>query len=952
MKRPLWILCAFALACSEDSGTNGTTPDMGPMVSCVDREDCEEGERCEDDVCVADVCVEDGDCGELTRVCGEDQICTFRSGFADECDAERSCPFGQFCSELLGRCLDNQSARDCVRREQCPDRQICDRSANKCIPDPGCLSDAFCEPDEICNTVRRSCEADTRIDCSPCLGDADCGDAELCEPETLSCLADGEEPPCPTGQFCSIVRFCVQCESSTDCGEGLFCNIGTGTCDSAQQCADEVRDCPNDPSVQCTVCEAPLQCNRRTQRCEAPPEPCTSDVECAEGEFCDLTLSPPVCAIRLPECLDDIFDEAGDNSDFATPTAITPGRFEELILCPGDLDIYRLEVEAGTIVTFDARFSQAAGDVEMQLFLPDGETLIASARSATDNERIRVELGSPTTLLLRVFLARPEPRAIDYSLIVTTTEGEACIDDPLEPNDAPNQTAELSVQGPIEGQVCAANPDWFTLSDVPIGSRVELELDFAPSLGDLDLEVFRSGEPTAIFRSASLDGPEALSFPATFGGDFLIRVSGKRTDQNRYSLRARVFPDDPSAVCPDDAEEPNDGPATASDVGMPGEGFPFFIDGTRSLCPGDEDWFQVPFDGGGRVLAVELSHDPGIDLDVLLYADGEDPLATPPLASGRSIGGREFFTFSDFQPQPLLLRVVGVGADSVGNYQLRVVREDAFICSGDAFDVAGFGNARGDAVDLGSAPVRQNGLTLCSGDIDFLSVSLPPGFIYDIRLEWRRQNTRLEFVRTVANGFGNLPTQVFETNPNASVLRVAPPGGAPTRLTLEPVLTLGFSSDYQIVIESRPAVDCGPDAFDPNQDETEAAFLTPPLNGQGLVLCPSNRDPTTALGDEDWYEVQVDTPSSRLEAEIRFDRSDLLLELLGPNGTSRACLNQGNDRCFSDGFDLTENIGLTVTATGTYLLRVSSFYSDLGIPVPDDVEIDTNYDLEIRVATP
>lgn len=952
MKRLGFLLPLAVLACSDGGNGDGMgSPDMGPMVSCETIDDCEEGQRCEDEVCVADVCVEDQDCGDITRVCGEDGDCQFRPGFADECDAERSCPFGQFCSELLGRCLDNQTSRDCVRREQCPDRQICDRSANKCIPDPGCLSDAFCEPDEICDTVRRSCEPDTRIDCVPCAGDDACTQGEVCDAETSSCVVDGEASPCPTGEFCSIVQFCVQCESSADCGEGLFCNIGTGTCDSTRQCADEVRDCPDDPAVQCTVCERPLVCNRRNQRCEAPPEPCTSNVDCAEGEFCDQTRDPPVCALRLPECLDDVFDDAGDNSDFATPTDIEPGTYDELILCPGDLDIYRLEVEAGTVVTFDARFSQEAGDIELQLFLPDGETLIDSARSATDNERIRVELGSPTTLLLRVFLARPEPRAVGYRLVVTTSEGEACTDDPLEPNDAPDQTAPLSVESPVAGQICAANPDWFTLSDVPIGSRVELELDFAPSLGDLDLEVYRPAEPTPIFRSASLDESERLSFPATFGGDFLVRAFGKGTDQNPYSLRARIFPDDPSAVCPDDPEEPNDGPATAATIGMPSGELPFVIEGTRSLCPGDEDWFAVPFNGGGGVLSVELSHDAGIDLDVLLYADGDDPLAAPPLAAGRAIGGLEFFTFSDFSAQDLLLRVVGIGEESVGNYELRVIREDAFICSGDDFDVANAGNSRGDAVDLGSSPTEQRGLTLCSGDADFLSVSLAPGFVHDIRLQWRRQNTRLELVRTLANGF-SVPSSAIQAGPNASIVRVTPPGPAPVSLFLEPVITQGINSDYEVVIETRPAVDCSGDVFDPNDTPANPALVAPPVDAQGLVICPSLRQPGGGPGDEDWYELQVDQPNTRVEAEIRFDRSDLLMELLGPDGTSRACPNEGQDRCFSDGFDLEEQVGLTVTATGTYLLRVSSFYSAPGVPIPPGVQTNTNYDLEIRTEAP
>lgn len=941
---------AFSACSGDEPGSGSDTgsggPDLGPAISCESAPDCPDGFACIDETCTPNVCASDEECDDVRQECSDEGLCVFRAGFADACDAERPCPFGEFCSELLGQCLDTQASRDCVRRAQCPSGQICDRAASKCIPNPGCLDDTFCEPGEICDVVRRECRIDDRVFCDACTGDGDCGGG-TCDPETGACIPLGREGPCARGEFCGVLGLCVQCQQDSDCGDSLFCNVSSGTCDSRVQCADEVNDCSSDPNVRCTVCEGALVCNRRTQRCEPPPEPCMTDTECTEGEFCQTAFDPPICVPRAPECLNDALDDAQDNGSFATASPITPGALDELVLCPGELDHYRVDVEAGTVVTFDARFSQMEGDLELQLFLDDGQTIIADARSATDNERIRVELGTARTLFLRAFLSRPEPQGVPYRLVFTEGEGEVCTDDMFEPNDAPDETAALRANVPIDAQICAADPDYYLLSAVPVGARVELDLDFVPGTGDLDLDVFRRSEPSPLFSSRSVSETESLVFPATFGGDFIVRVSGRRTDQNPYTLRARVVPDAPTAVCPDDPEEANDSPATAATVGGPQGGLPFVFSGDRALCPGDEDWFRVPFTGLGGVLAVELSHEPDVDLDVFVYEDVPDPLQQSPLATGRTIREREFFTFSDFAPRQTLVRVAGVRPSDIGAYTINIVNEESFICGDDAFDAAGQGNARASAAAIGTAPLRVDDLTLCSGDQDFYRVTLLPGFTYDLRLQWRRQNTTVEFITVPANGFPVAP-QVRRRG-NTSIISVAV-GGGPANLILQPVISVGFQTDYSIVIDARPTVDCSPDAFDPNDTPASAAPLSPPIDASDLVLCPSNRNPNTGQGDEDYFSIPVTERGARIEATASFEQGDLLLELLGPDPSARACLNEGGNRCFSDGVDSTEDVSFTVTSTGTYLLRVSSFYSTPFIPQPGG--IDTPYTLSVDVVPP
>jgi len=941
MRRTLIYFIAVAggfagAACSDDgSGPAGPT-------ACMDDTDCPEGERCADGTCVPESsCTREEDCADPKRTCNVDTgECVLRPGFADECDDERPCPFGDFCSELLGRCLDTGSARDCVRRSQCPQGQICDREAGKCISNPGCFGPAYCEPGETCDPVSRTCEVDVSRPCEPCDAEAQCEGALVCDETSQACVSSGEDSPCLAGEFCGILGACVECQTNADCGDNLFCNATLGRCESSIQCANDESECPASPEIDCLVCSPPRTCNRRTQRCEAPPDPCEFDADCVEGERCDRTQSPPICVLLPPTCLNDTFDETADNGSPSRATVVESDQLDDLVLCPGDEDWYALTVEAGTIITFDARFQHLAGDIEMQLYLEDGQTLLASGRSATDNERIRVEIGTERELRLRVFLARPVPAAVPYRLLLNTEAGEVCEDDEAEPNDGRAEATPLA--GAIDGVVCPADPDWFVLSDVPAGSGVDVDLEFVPNLGDLDLEVFRAGEPEPLLSSESRTGVESISFPAPFGGDFFVRVRGLGTDSNDYTLRPRIRPGDPDAVCLDDPFEPNDSGTTSSSIAFP-------FDRELNLCAGDEDLFDIPFPGNSGVVAVELSHPPGVDLDAGLYPAADDILLETPVAVGRSTGSREFFTFSSLEAQDLVLRVFGATDADREQYRLRVVLEDSFVCEPDAFDEAGSGESLNSPATLGIAPTRVDDLTMCSpNDADFYRVLLLGGFRYETRLHWRRPNTALRLRAFLGDGtpFQDAGTQ----NANSFVRGFNFPGTGIAELILSPQIDAGFSTDYTLVIDAFPLVTCTADAFDPNETPGQAQPLTTfPVTARDLSLCPNTRDMQTDAGDEDWYRLEL-LPGERIEAEIRFETSDLLLELLDDDAMTRACLPGDDRRCFSDGFDGTERIGFTATSTGTYFLRVSSVYSAPGVPRPPDV--DTRYDLDVDVSAP
>ncbi|MEQ8278133.1 MAG: hypothetical protein RMA76_28790 [Deltaproteobacteria bacterium] len=960
----LGVIAGSACQCSDEP----------PTTQCMTDAECREGERCTPEgACVVGIeCVTDEECTETDarQLCNLDApveegdpeqfTCIFREGFGDDCAADRPCPFGEFCSELHGKCYVSANARDCVRRAQCPSGQICDRNANKCVPDLGCYGDQFCEDGEFCDTVNRTCRA-ANIECVSCVVDGTCPGSELCLVSTRECVIDLSAQTCNEGETCDPLGRCVQCRSSEECGPGLFCNVALGRCESNVQCVNDPSECPSTAEVTCVECVEPEICDARTRRCQAPALACDSDVECPGDQFCDMTLDPPICVNRIPECLDDLIDEDGSNDTIAEAAKLEEGMgplFDELRVCPGNQDWYQIAVAAGTYLTIDARFEHDVGDVELQLFLEDGRSLLDESRSTTDNERVELEVGTDLVVYLRVFLGTPTIRSVPYQLIVAHDPGSLCEDDEAEPSDSRDMARQLVNDIPFEGRLCTGDPDWFVLRQVEAASRVQVDLSFVDSLGNLDLELYRSNATVPTRVEASTTDNERIVFDAPYGGDFFLRVVGHGPDTNVYTIRAQVRPGE-GVACLDDPWEPNDVPTTATPTSALG---PLPIT-DPTICGGDKDWYAIPL-AFGESLRAEMTFDPSADLDMKLYAPGTVDVNSSPIDQSIGFTGREHIGFRNFLEEgDYLLRVYGTSPQSIAKYELELEVKPLGVCQPDAVELQGRGNSAADPFPLGLPPVEAYDLTFCDPDTDFYQVFLQGGFVNVLRLSFFPDDAILEMELRLP-GSNPMDPPLFTSFPAA--------GQAPSEIGYREVFinvpgqgfavvnmqvlrsTATGSSDYNITLDLQPMFPCMPDAGEPNNRAATPSLIASssvaPVMIEDLTMCTSFRDGTNT-GDEDWYLLNPPEAGAIIDARIEHDQGDMLLELFSPGAVRRACVNFGADRCFSDGNGLSERVTFTATTTAPYLLRASSVWSSPNAGVrPADA--DTPYDLSVTYTLP
>jgi Cys-rich repeat protein len=273
--------------CTSDADCNGGTCEIT----------CESDPNCPNcDVCFfVGTCIDTG-C-TVNEDCDAGEICFFGDAAGDRaiaCPDENNDGQCDFDVPVGGVCRTVSTEVECTVNADCADGQFCDfdTSGNRMAPPPPTCDDlANCDPIVVVPTtgVCRDLEA-------TCTVDADCARGEICQidqgcacPDV--CIDDGNGGclPCECPEFTGICVVPVDptCTSDIDCREGEVCQ-SEDSCNCPAVCID-------DGNGGCLPCE----CAVFGGIC-VPVEPtCASDVDCRDGQVCSFSLDQ-----RPAPCLD------------------------------------------------------------------------------------------------------------------------------------------------------------------------------------------------------------------------------------------------------------------------------------------------------------------------------------------------------------------------------------------------------------------------------------------------------------------------------------------------------------------------------------------------------------------------------------------------------------------------------------------------------------------------
>lgn len=692
------------LACATGESCNAVTgrcEPSGPPRCGTDAECGPPAEICEAEVCVPGCQVPGG------TPCGASESCVATTG---RCEPTPTCSSDSQCGAPARICISNACVPGCGRpgATACSIGTTCDAGSGRCVDaTPPCSSDSECSPPTICelNECAPGCAA----------GGPACAANQSCDANTGRCLDLG--PLCINDLECN--------SPATICGASLRCEPGceaTG-CAAPESCSTETGHCSDVtcPADAYEPNETPPEALALIPGAYSFLTSCPGDVDyfgwvaepgdamsiavvygVAEGDI-DATLYDPqgleVASGRTrddDDTLDFVAQSVGayllavqsfrdlgplpgnaydlelgvvcapdvlePNDTEISPAPLPVGAAPRLRLCSGDEDWLTIDATAGYDVMLTATFSDAEGDIDLELFDAAGD-LLASSEGVSDSEVVAAV--GPGPFLAHVLLYSDDGVAIgnryDLDLVVTpppcgsdaecgaptnVCEASACVPgcgqpgsplacglgqlcdassgrcvadpcfDRFEDNDTSSTAHALNASAEPSLTICSADDDWYAIS-VAAGQTVSVVTSFTDAEGDVDLELYDPTGTRAIGSYGVSDG-ESLALVADQTGTWMARVSlyqDEGSTGNVYDLSVTI-----DESCPADQYEPNDlaSPAFAS----------FGVSRYLSLCPSDDDYYDIYlFTGETLTVTIEFSHAEG-DLDMVLLDDAGNQITT------------------------------------------------------------------------------------------------------------------------------------------------------------------------------------------------------------------------------------------------------------------------------------------------------------------------------------
>ncbi|MCA9602215.1 MAG: PPC domain-containing protein [Polyangiales bacterium] len=109
------------------------------------------------------------------------------------------------------------------------------------------------------------------------------------------------------------------------------------------------------------------------------------------------------------------------NGDISAP-ALEPGTYDEVNLCSGESDFYGVEAQANDDIYVKIYFSDAEGNLDLELLNADGTKVLTSATTLDDDEWVSYRAPSAGRYVVRVKGATTSDSA-EYSMYLRVTPG-------------------------------------------------------------------------------------------------------------------------------------------------------------------------------------------------------------------------------------------------------------------------------------------------------------------------------------------------------------------------------------------------------------------------------------------------------------------------------------------------------------------------------------------------
>jgi hypothetical protein len=246
------------------------------------------------------------------------------------------------------------------------------------------------------------------------------------------------------------------------------------------------------------------------------------------ARFPDVVLGGTSPSTTTPVSAGDGFEPNNSASEASTPG----GSFsaDALTITTGDVDIFRLDVSAGSRIAAAIAFSHAAGDLDVALYAGSlSGTAVAKSDSAADGESVVVENASAGSYYFVIYGYNGAVNAYD---VLVTVDG--VITAPVDDGQGGVNTVGVPYSG-THAITVAGEVDLFAFTTS--ASTRTVRIDFTHAVGDLDLTLL-DANGAIVGSSLSTANEEVVSL-ALAAGTYTVRVIGYENATGAYTLQVQ-----------------------------------------------------------------------------------------------------------------------------------------------------------------------------------------------------------------------------------------------------------------------------------------------------------------------------------------------------------------------------------------------------------------------------
>ncbi len=709
---------------------------------------------------------------------------------SNRCKVKSDCQSGKYCDKETNECKEG----DCFDNSDCSEGYLCDKARHYCYFS-GCSKNSDCK-EGICKRNTGKCVG--------CLVDADCKSGN-CNSALGICLMnncedDKLEPNDSFSQAYTLesgIRKLRLCPSDDDYfklhlsyQDKIRIRINTSSIKTIPLYLFSGKDLSNPMAYT-------LIKNSGELSIPSIQEPGYYYIK-AEASDTEINYEIEVeITSQSTSCEEDIFER---NDSESSAKEITSGIYNELSLCPGDVDYYSFKLNKGDRVEINVPGNNIKAE-----FYESG----MSGKNININTKNNIDIAGSDTFFLRIY--SDSQNTEKYSLEILIQSSNSCTDDGYEENDNISNNAELPLNKEINLRLCPSDDDWFSVRTYGRPTKILLT-----SSTNISFEIYSpndSSEP--ILYSDTLDPNTEVAEFENLPDTIIIRVPSKNS---LLEYKIKVVTD--SELCSDDSYEPNNTISGAKRMEAGSYN-------SLMLCPLDEDYYLFTLNQNDRI-EIETNFDSTkADIDLVLY----DPLLKESAYSITSTGNEKI----DYTARMSGNHILNVFAWDNGSapYQMNVKVTKNQSCTDDRFE-------ENDSVITATKILSDEiyGLTICPSDYDYYSVTLNKGDKLSTGVFYTESKGKLYSALISSDG-----KTVFATGEKQSgdiVLNITAPYSGEYILLVRGADNT-VKNDYDILIDIQKNSVCIDDRYEENDSAQYAPAVAKGEISQ-LVLCPQDAD--------------------------------------------------------------------------------------------------------------